>query len=330
MSEAIARPANFCPTPIAPSDLIFRHYAGQIKEEHGIDVFRVKEAMEADEWTLRRLLDKFRNDKTFVDESILDEVWQEFLRAKGILSNEGQQAKDEYSLAKARTTKSDLQKGGLADAARFGFCKRTGCTSRKVKRLLVRGFCPVCRGVAVISATAEKLDVTHVKPHRETKRETAEERAKKVLAAKEQHPDATVREIAERTKIPRSTVSDVLKNYSVKPKLENTDAIKQFLQERSEQQPRLRRAALEYLKHRVNGAEPAAGDRIQTYVIGETGQDWGQKVADTGQTVAPCPRCRRAVIPDFHFDWRGRCLSTEKAVTDVGSIVARISAVPLA
>ena len=109
--------------------------------------------MEAEQPTIERLLKQFRKDKAFTDE-FLDEVWQENLRAMGILTADEQRQKDQFALAKARTAKDELRTSGLSDAARFGYCKRRGCQNGKTQRLLLRGFCPNCRGVVVKQAVA--------------------------------------------------------------------------------------------------------------------------------------------------------------------------------
>src|ERR1700724_397217 len=72
--------------PTRHSALIFWEYADHIKHEVGIDVFKRKAQMEADRPIILQLLNKFRRDRTFADESILDEVWQEFLRETGVLT----------------------------------------------------------------------------------------------------------------------------------------------------------------------------------------------------------------------------------------------------
>ena len=223
--------------PRISSALIFHERADYYRREVGVDPFERKAALEADRPTIERLMKQFRNDKTFDDE-FLNDVWQEHLQALGILTKDEQQQKDEFSLVKARTAKEDLRASGLSDAARFGFCKRRSCKNGKVQRLLLRGFCPDCRGVAVKQTVAEggvfdatapgciradsdemktslKVTISKKKIHPEVLKLTASEKQTRVLAAKKNNPTASVRDIAEQTQVPKSTVNDILKNHQV-------------------------------------------------------------------------------------------------------------------
>jgi len=247
--------------------LVFAEYADHIRREEGIDVYERKAWLQSDTQAIKRLLDKFRRDKTFADESLLDEVWQECLRDLNILTREEQQAKDEFSLQKARSAKDDLRLAGLSDAPRFGYCSKvSGCQNSKVMRLLVRGFCPDCRGIAVQqtiaaggrfdaatdeeSSTAIAATVSQEKMHPNVLKLTREERQAKVLAARNNHAAATEREIARLTDLPRSTVKDILRNPIVKGKAVISAEVQHFLIERAEQQAQLETRAREYLKRR--------------------------------------------------------------------------------
>ena len=259
--------------PTRHSAFIFEEFADHIQRETGIDVFQMKERWKADRPMLVRLLNKFRKDRTFADESILDELWQEYLRLDGILTDDEQQVKDECSLAKARTAKKVLRESGLSDAARFGYCKRKSCGNSKLERLLLRGFCPDCRGLEVKQTIASGglfdaakpfcLDATKKEAktsirvlknrknvHPDVSELTTEERRAKVLAAKRENPKATVREIADQTDIPRATVSDILTNPIVKTKPVNSREVRQILRERAEGQVQLKEDARRYLQNR--------------------------------------------------------------------------------
>jgi len=265
--------------PNRHSSLIFWEYADQIRHEEGIDVYELKAAMDADWPIVQRLLQKFRREQTFADESVLDEVWQEWLRAGGILTKEEQREKDTYNLTKARTAKDDLR--GMSDAARFGTCKRAGCSNRKAECLLIRGFCPDCRGVTVkqtfapggcfnaaaphlLDATNSELKTSVIvsknrkKIHPDVLRLTSEERRARVTAARNGHPEASQQTIAALTGISQQQVSYILKNQSVKSNSEK-DELKQFLRERAERQSILREDAKQYLKTRVVKSRYLAG-----------------------------------------------------------------------
>lgn len=223
------------------SALIFAEYAEHINREVGIDVYEKKAQWEADLPIVRDLINKYRKDGTF-PEDFLDDVWQEYLQQGGILTKEEQQAKDEFTLAKARTTKRELRDSAMSDAPRFGYCKRSGCSNRKVERLLIRGFCPDCRGVRVkqsiaeggrfsatapymIDATALEMEtsVTASKnpkfTHADTLTLTTEERNAKVLAVKQANPSASIRDVAKLTKIPRSVVGRIVQKQSLSNQL---------------------------------------------------------------------------------------------------------------
>jgi hypothetical protein len=230
------------------SALIFMEYANHIRREEGIDVYETKAQMEANHSAIRRIIKQMRIDKTFADESILDEVEEELLRDSGVLTKEEQQAKDESNLAKARVVRDELREAGMSDAPRSGFCKRTGCPNRKVERLLVRGFCPDCRGLQVKqrvdkgdgradatakdSKTSIRVFANRKNVHPNVLKPTTEERRERVLAAKRTNPSASVREIARLTNVPRATVSDILNKKIAKTKPVNTPEVEQFLQER--------------------------------------------------------------------------------------------------
>lgn len=233
--------------------------------------------MKFDRPVIEQLFNKWRKDRTFADESILDAAWREQLQMWGILTEEEQQTKDEHTLAKARAAKDELRESGLSDAPRFGTCKRKGCQNRKVESLLLRGFCPSCRGVTVkqtiasggrfdaakphlLDATTSELVTSLIvftnkkKSHPDVLKLTTEERRRLVLEAKKNNPSATEREIAKETKLPRSMVNHILKNSLVnfKPeKPENSEDVKQFLRERAERQPLLRTDAKRYLETRA-------------------------------------------------------------------------------
>ena len=203
--------------PDRDSAIIFCEYADEIRREIGIDVYERKAALQADLPVIQRLIRKFRKDRTFADDSILDEVWQEYLQAQNILTKEEQLEKDDYSLAKARSAKKELQQAGLSDAARFGYCSKIrSCKNRKELRLLVRGFCPDCRGVVVkqdltdsgnsISVTANPMSINP-----KVQEPTTDERRLIVLEARSRNPTASERHIAKLTNVPRSTVQDILK-----------------------------------------------------------------------------------------------------------------------
>ena len=241
------------------SALIFMEYANHIRREEGTDVYETKAQIEANNSALCRIIKQMRKDKTFADESILDEVEEELLREGGVLTKEEQQAKDECNLAKARAVKDRLRESGMSDAPRSGFCKRTGCPNRKVERLLVRGFCRDCRGLEVkqriatgdgradaavsgsADATAKQTKTSirvsaHLKnAHPDVLKPTTEERRERVLAARRKNPSASIREIARLTDVPRATVNDILKNKIAKTKPVNTHEVEQFLKERSKQ-----------------------------------------------------------------------------------------------
>jgi hypothetical protein len=87
------------------SALIFMEYANHIRQEQGIDVYAMKGQTAANNSAIRRIIKQMRKDKTFADESILDDVEKELSRDEGTLSKEEQQAKDECNLAKARGIK---------------------------------------------------------------------------------------------------------------------------------------------------------------------------------------------------------------------------------
>lgn len=230
-------------------------HAEAIQRETGIDVYKLEARRRADMPVLLRLIQKFRKEKLFADESIEEGVWQEYLRDKGILTSDEQQAKDENSLAKARATKDELLSSGMSDAARFGYCKRSGCMNRKDKRLLLRGFCPDCRGITVNQSPTDiavTVDPTKTRP--EVLELTSEERREKVLSAKQQNPSASVRDLARLTNIPRKTVHDILKNTIVKTKPVNSVEVAQFLRERAERLPLLQEEAKIYLKRRTKRA----------------------------------------------------------------------------
>lgn len=219
------------------SALIFAEYSERIRQETGIDVYERKATLLAEMPIIRRLLDKFRKDKTFIDDGILDEIWRDCLREMNILPKEEQQAKDAFSLQKARTAKDDLRLAGLSDAARFGYCsKNRDCESKKEVRLLVRGFCPDCRGLKLQTNSEGKVSSTFNKDkvHPKTLQLTSEERQALVLNAKHNHPTASVRELARLTTMPSSTVSDILRNPILKNKLENSDEVQEFLRKRAE------------------------------------------------------------------------------------------------
>ena len=209
--------------PDRDSAIIFCEYADEINREVGIDVYERKAALQANISVIQRLLRKFRRDKTFSDDSILDDVWQEYLQAQNILIKEEQFKKDEYLLAKARAAKHELRRAGLSDAARFGYCSKIrGCPNSKEVRLLVRGFCPDCRGVTVqqnatddgssISVTVDPTRINH-----KVLGLTTEERRTKVQAAKRSNPTASDRQIAKITNVPRSTVQDILRQGNREP-----------------------------------------------------------------------------------------------------------------
>jgi hypothetical protein len=242
------------------SALIFMEYANYINREEGTDVYETKAQMEANNSALRRLIKQMRKDKTFADESILDGVEEELLRDSGVLPKEEQQAKDELNLAKARAVKDGLREAGMSDAPRSGFCKRTGCPNRKVERLLVRGFCPDCRGLQVKQRVAKgdapadaavpgfadatagdaktsiRVSANRKNVHPNVLKPTTEERRERVLAARREYPSASIREIASLTDVPRATVSDILNNKKAKTKPANTPEVEQFLKERSNRQ----------------------------------------------------------------------------------------------
>ena len=151
----------------------------------------------------------------------------------------------------ARAIKNELRESGMADAPRFGFCKRTGCANRKVERLLLRGFCPLCRGI-VVAQTAHGITVavdTKIDPA--VLELTTEERRAKVQTAKQRNPSATVSELARLANLPRKTVHDILKNPIVKTTTKNTDEVAQFLKERADSAPQLQEEAKLYLKNRM-------------------------------------------------------------------------------
>jgi len=207
-------------------DLIFSTFADWIMREQGIDVYETKAQLKADNDAFLAAFNQYRH--TFTDE-LQQQVWQEYQRSIGILPPDEQQAKDEFNLQKARTAKAALRAAGTSDAARLGYCKRRGCTHAKTERLLVRGFCPDCRGVVVaqtipgggsivtgtFDATRSQmlttLTVTYKKPHDDTQQKTTEERTALVLAAKKQHPDASQRDLADLTGVSQKTVSRILK-----------------------------------------------------------------------------------------------------------------------
>jgi hypothetical protein len=240
------------------SALIFMEYANHIRREEGIDVYETKARMEANNSSLRRIIKRLRKDQPVADESILDEIEKELLRDSGVLPKEEQQAKDECNLAKARAVKNELRGAGMSDAPRSGFCKRPGCPNRKVERLLVRGFCPDCRGLKVkqrvdtedgcadaaesgfADATARdaktsiRVSANQKNLHPNVLKPTTEERREKVLAAKSKNPSASVREIARLTNVPRATVNDILSHKIAKTKPVNTPEIEQFLKKRFE------------------------------------------------------------------------------------------------
>lgn len=243
-SELVASGKPFVPVPVRllsgpnrHSTLIFMEYEDRIRREVGIDVFERQAQMEADHAAIRRLLQKYREDGTYADESLLDQVEQDLLRAEGVLTEEEQQTKNEFNLAKARNAKDELRESGMSDASRFGFCKRSGCANRKVERLLVRGFCPDCRGLKIqqtiagggrfdvttplfVDATAKEMKTSikvfanRKKAHPDVWKPTTQERREKVLAAKENNPAASIRDIAALTGIARTTVHDILKSAS--------------------------------------------------------------------------------------------------------------------
>jgi hypothetical protein len=235
-------------------------YENHIWREEGIDIYETKAQMKADNPTLLRLIKQMREDKIFADESILDEVEEELLRDSGVLPKEEQQAKDEWNLAKARAVKDELREAGMSDAPRSGFCKRTGCPNRKVERLLVRGFCPDCRGLevkqriptgdrradAAVSGSADatakqtktsiRVSANPKNAHPDVLKPTTEERRERVFAARRENPSASIREIASLTDVPRATVNDILKSKIAKTKPVNTPEVEQFLKERSTRQ----------------------------------------------------------------------------------------------
>jgi hypothetical protein len=241
------------------SALIFMEYAPHIRREEGTDVYETEAQMEANNSAMCRIIKQMRKDKTFADESILDGVEEELLRNSGVLPKEEQQAKDELNLAKARAVKDELHESGMSDAPRSGFCKRTGCPNRKVERLLVRGFCPDCRGLrvkqrvdkgdghadAAVSGFADarvgdaktsiRVSANRKNVHPKVLKPTTEERREKVLAAKKANPSASVREIERLTNVPRATVSDILNSKIAKTKPVNTPEVEQFLKERAKQ-----------------------------------------------------------------------------------------------
>jgi hypothetical protein len=317
---------RYRPTAAAPAALIFHHYAEQIKHEEGIDVYECKEDLPA----IEALLKKLRKEGSIADQSALDEAWTEHLRNKGILPKAEQQAKDEFTLQSARDTKESLRVSGMADAARFGYCKRQGCEGRKQPCLLFRGFCPSCHGKSVkqaiatggldvllfrklADATSQEMQTSLVvstnrrKVHPATKKPTTEERRAIVHRASKQYAELSVSELAKLLKLPRQTVSDILKTATVKTTPENTEEVEQFLRNRN-------------LKNKRD-AEPAAGeergrersDRPSTlYVLAETVK-LGE--ANVVETVIHCPACHRSVIPGFHYDSRGGCLPSDVAAT---------------
>jgi hypothetical protein len=228
-----ATPITLISGPTRLASIIFGQYANEIKQETGIDVYERKVVSEIDERLIGDLIKKWRRDKTFSDED-LDEAWQDHLRNTGVLSDEEQQKKDEFTLARARATKDSLR--GVSDAARFGYCKRKGCPYRKEQRLVIRGFCSDCRGVTVTQTIAEggsfdatkpfslnstddqaktALTVTRKKPHKDTRHSSVEEKRDLVLTTKRRFPEATQRELATMTKVPRTTVRDILKQHIV-------------------------------------------------------------------------------------------------------------------
>lgn len=294
-------------------DLLFMHWADEIKRETGIDVYRTKEQMEADEALLLRLIKQHRRDRRFADESMLDAMWQEFLREKGMLTEEEQQEKDECNLSKARTAKEKLRESGMSDAARFGYCKRTSCTNRKVERLLLRGFCPDCRGIKVkqrvanggrfdatkrfcLDATTQqaktslRVSANRKNVHPDVLELTAEQRRNLVQTTKQQNPLASEREIAKLTKVSRTTVQDILKNPIVKTKPENTIQVKQFLRERAEEQTERKQQARVYLTERNIKSRAESLEFFESvYVLAETGHFEGKKAVETGHPhLPPC------------------------------------------
>lgn len=328
------------PTPIAPAALVFGHYAETIKNAEGIDPFEEEEVSRDDDAAVQRMLKKFRKARTFTDD-FLNEVWSDYLSSRGVLSKEEQHTKDGFGLQIARDTKAALSAHGLSDAARFGFCKRPRCTSGKIGRLLLRGFCPDCRGVSVkqtiaeggsfnalvsgrADATVQGLQTTSLavsvnrrKIHPATKELTTEERRTIVRNAREQHPGLSISGLAKKVNIPRKTVSDILKSQPIKTTIENTDEVQQFLIDRAERQERLTDDAKRYLESRslkrpMVGAEKVEaendGAKRPQYMFLEKPPAKGVETA-TSQNVIICPSCLRSVVPGYHYWATGACIA---------------------
>lgn len=276
--------------------------------EEGIDVYETKARIKAENDAFLAAFNRYRHK--FSDE-FQQQVWQEYQRSIGILPPEEQQAKDEFSLQKARTAKDELRLAGMSDAPRFGTCKRIGCKNRKFDRLLLRGFCHECRGVTVKQtiasggsiftgafdatngqgATTLTVHKTKAKIHPDALELTSEDRRTKVLSAKEQNPSASTREIAELTKVPRETVRRILRNPIVKAQSENADEVKQFLETRAKKPQKELAEQSSIYKTTTRQKNPEG--REQLYALAEMGHFSPLKRAEMGQlpcaAVNACP-----------------------------------------
>jgi hypothetical protein len=90
--------------------------------------------------------------------------------------------------------------------------------------------------IVLRTRTSIRVSANRKNIHPDVLKPTTEERREKVLAAGEDHPSASVREIARLTNVPRTTVDDILNSIIAKTKRVNSPEVEQFLKERSNRQ----------------------------------------------------------------------------------------------
>jgi hypothetical protein len=186
---------------------IFAAYGEWYRINVGVDPYAADAKQRANlESTLYAI--QYIRDRRLVNDETLERLWDEYYRReRGELPDDEQRAKNTANLAKARAVRH-------GDEARFGFCKRRGCACRKERRLLVRGFCPTCRGIVAIkqtvAETGSRITVERDEARPETNKPTRAEKQRWVLGWKAKYPSMSTREIGYILGIEQSTVARIL------------------------------------------------------------------------------------------------------------------------
>lgn len=128
--------------------------------------------------------------------ALIDVPYRHSVKVKEELTEEELYKKRVYQAAVARTSRAAYREDDRSDAPRFGYCKRKDCVNHKVRSLVRRSLCPDC--------LQKPEEAASTKP-------TVIERRKRVLGARQAHPEASERELAKVTGLPKTTVRRFLK-----------------------------------------------------------------------------------------------------------------------